>query len=182
MVHEARFVRFGTGKAHLGVASHALQVLIETFGFACWHFPPDISAVSGKIRFHTLKVATTNQSLPIREQTSSGGWRKCRTAPLGFFPLVARFEEKDANLIAIDPGELTAPVRVSHSRKQQKKFLEGKTFDRAVDGQSSAGLRYILHSAGPPPSTVDGHHVGGKSPLKYDTLCLPEFHLNQTSS
>jgi hypothetical protein len=42
-------------------------------------------------------------------------------------------------LIAIDPGELTAPVRVSHSRKQQKKFLEGKTFDRAVDGQSSAG-------------------------------------------
>ena len=117
-MHEARFVRFGTGKAHLGVASHALQVLIETFGFACWHFPPDISAVSGKIRFHTLKVATTNQSLPIREQTSSGGWRKCRTAALGFFLLVARFEEKDANLIAIDPGELAAPVCFSHSRKQ----------------------------------------------------------------
>jgi len=97
-----------------------------------------------------------------------------------FFPIVARFEEKDANLIAIDPGELEAPVRVSHRRKQQEQFLEGKTFDRAVDGQSSAGLRYILHGAGPPPSTVDGHHVGGKSPLEYDTLCLPQFHLNQT--
>ena len=62
-------------------------------------------------------------------------------------------EEKDANLIAIDPGELAAPVRVSDSRKQQEKFLEGKTFDRAVDGQSSAGLRYILQVQG--RSTVD---------------------------
>ena len=82
-----------------------------------------------------------------------------------FFLLVARSEEKDANLIAIDPGELAAPVRVSHSRKQQKKFLEGKTFDRAVDGQSSAGLRYILHGAGTPPSTVDCHHAGRSGAL-----------------
>ena len=35
-----------------------------------------------------------------------------------FFFLVARSEEKDANLIAIDPGELAAPVCISHSRKQ----------------------------------------------------------------
>ena len=50
-----------------------------------------------------------------------------------FFLLVARSEEKDANLIAIDPGKLTASVSLSHGRKQQEKFLQVKTFDRAVD-------------------------------------------------
>ena len=30
-------------------------------------------------------------------------------------------------------------------------------------------------------STVDRHHVGGKSPLKYGTMCLAIFHLNQSS-
>lgn len=54
---------------------------------------------------------------------------------LGLFLLVTRFEEKDANLIAIHPGELAAPVCFSHSRKQQEKFLQVKTFDRAVDSQ-----------------------------------------------
>jgi hypothetical protein len=71
-MHEARFVRFDTGKAYLGVASHALLVFVETFGFACWHRPP-IATVTGEIRFHTKEVATTNQSLPIRRQTSPGG-------------------------------------------------------------------------------------------------------------
>ena len=52
---------------------------------------------------------------------------------LGFFLLVTRFEKKDANLVAIHPGQLAAPVCFSHGRKQQEKFLQVKTFDRAVD-------------------------------------------------
>ena len=32
VMHEARLVRFDAGKAHLGAASHALRVLVETRG------------------------------------------------------------------------------------------------------------------------------------------------------
>ena len=30
LMYEARFVRFGAGKAHLGAALHALRVFVET--------------------------------------------------------------------------------------------------------------------------------------------------------
>jgi hypothetical protein len=53
--------------------------------------------------------------------------------PVGFFLLFARFEEVDAKLIGIDPGEVTAPICLPHSRKQQEKLLHGKTFNRAID-------------------------------------------------
>ena len=53
--------------------------------------------------------------------------------PLGSFLLFARFEEMDAKLIAIDPGEFAASIRSSHRRKQQEKLLHGKTFNRAID-------------------------------------------------
>jgi hypothetical protein len=101
---------------------------------------------------------------------------------LGFFLLFDRFEEVDANLIAIDPGELAAPICFSHGRKHQEKLLHGKALNRTVDRKSSAGIRHILHCAGPLPSPVDRHHVRGKSPLKYDTMCFALFHLNQSSS
>jgi hypothetical protein len=101
---------------------------------------------------------------------------------LGFFLLFTRFEKMDAYLIAIDPGKFAAPICFSHSRKHQEKLLHSKTFNRTVDCKSSAGIRHILHCAGPPPSTVDRHHVSGKSPLKYDTICLALFHPNQSSN
>ena len=52
----------------------------------------------------------------------------------------------------------------------------------APNGQSSAGLRYILQVAGSPPSTVDRHDVNGKSALKYKTMRLAIFHLKQSSN
>jgi hypothetical protein len=36
-MHEARLVRFGAGKAHLGAALHALRVFVETLGLVLWH-------------------------------------------------------------------------------------------------------------------------------------------------
>jgi hypothetical protein len=36
-MHEARLVRFGAGKAHLGAAFHALRVFVETPGLVLWH-------------------------------------------------------------------------------------------------------------------------------------------------
>jgi hypothetical protein len=85
-----------------------------------------------------------------------------------FFPIVARFEEKDANLIAIDPGELEAPVRVSHRRKQQEQFLEGKTSiepstvnlapvsdtSSMVQGRRQVPSMAIMLAANPPSNTT----------------------------
>jgi hypothetical protein len=67
-MHEVRFVRFGfdAGKAHLGAASHALGIFVETRGLAFWHRPPHESLMApGKLRFHNWKAAATNQNLPI---------------------------------------------------------------------------------------------------------------------
>jgi hypothetical protein len=38
-MHEARLLRFGAGKAHLGATFHALRLLVETLGFVLWHTP-----------------------------------------------------------------------------------------------------------------------------------------------
>jgi hypothetical protein len=67
-MHEARLVRFGldAGKAHLGAASHALRVFVETCGLALWHCPPHESLMAlGKLRFHNFKVAATNQNFAL---------------------------------------------------------------------------------------------------------------------
>jgi hypothetical protein len=47
-------------------------------------------------------------------------------ALLGFFLLLARFDEMDANLIAIDPSEFATPIGFSHGRQHQEKLLHGK--------------------------------------------------------
>jgi hypothetical protein len=66
-MHEARLVRFGAGKAHLGAALHALRVFVETLGLVLWHLSTAWSAAGTfcKLQFHNSKVAATNQNLPI---------------------------------------------------------------------------------------------------------------------
>jgi hypothetical protein len=65
-MHEARLVRFGAGKAHLGAAFHALRIFVETRGLALWHYLPHESLMApGKLQFHNWKVAATNQNLPF---------------------------------------------------------------------------------------------------------------------
>src|SRR4051812_31586615 len=76
------------------------------------------------------------------------------------FLLVAELEKVDADLVAIDPGELAAPVREPGGRQQQKKFLQMQAFDRAVDGQLGAAVGDVLHGAVAPPGAVDTHHLG----------------------
>jgi hypothetical protein len=66
-MHKARLVRFrfGTGKSHLGAASHAVRVLVETFGLVLSHCPPHGSLMAlFKLRFHNWKVSAANQNLP----------------------------------------------------------------------------------------------------------------------
>jgi len=72
VMHEARLVRFGAGKAHLGAAFHALWVFVETFGLVLCHCPTAwLMLASCWLRFHNLKVAATNQNLPFTR------WRCC---------------------------------------------------------------------------------------------------------
>ena len=80
-MHKARLVRFGAGKAHLGAASHALRVLVETRGLALWHCRPHEWVMApGKLTIpqlescgnqpefalHTLKVSRTKADMPTR--------------------------------------------------------------------------------------------------------------------
>ena len=91
---------------------------------------------------------------------------------------VGRFDEADANLIAVDPSKLATPVCFPHCREHKKKFFQRKTFDRTANGKSSPRFRYILHCTRTLPRTVDRHHVRGEPALEYDTMCLTLFHLS----
>jgi hypothetical protein len=77
VMHEARLVRFGAGKAHLAAAFHAIRVFVEALDLALWHCPPhEWLMAPGKLRFHNWKVAATNRNLPFTHWTScgSGHW------------------------------------------------------------------------------------------------------------
>ena len=88
-MHEARFVRFGTGKAHLGVASHALQVFIETFGFACWHLPPDSYCYRRDTIPH--KKSSDNQPELADTQADFARWRSIRGGKISYCKLGGSF-------------------------------------------------------------------------------------------
>src|SRR5712691_8522784 len=48
VVYEARLVQLGAGKAHLGVAFHALRDFVETLGLVLYHAPTaSLAAGSG---------------------------------------------------------------------------------------------------------------------------------------
>ena len=104
-----------------------------------------------------------------------------RTASSGFFLLFARFEEKDADLIAIDPGQLAAPVCFSHSRKQQEKLLQRKP---SIE-PSTVSLAPVSDTS----SMVQGRRqvpsiaimLAANPRLNYNTMGLPIFHLKQSS-
>src|SRR5215475_5177326 len=102
-------------------------------------------------------------------QSNSGRCGPC------LFPLVALFEEVDADLVAIDPSQLAAPVGQSGGRQQQKKFLEVQALDRALDGELGAGLGDVLHRALAPPGPVDSHHMGRYPALEDDAIAFASF-------
>ena len=39
VMDEARLLRFGAGKAHLGAAFYAQRLVVETLSFVIWHTP-----------------------------------------------------------------------------------------------------------------------------------------------
>jgi hypothetical protein len=79
-MHEARFVRFGAGKAHLGAAFHALRVALDTLGLVLWHCPPhgwlmapasDYASTIGKLRQPTGICPSHVEGVPYGEAIAS---------------------------------------------------------------------------------------------------------------
>ena len=54
--------------------------------------------------------------------------------------LVALLEEIDADLVAIDPGQLAAAIGKAGGGQQQEELLELKPFDGTFDAELRAGL------------------------------------------
>src|SRR5947209_20409705 len=90
-------------------------------------------------------------------------------APRGLL-LVALPEEIDADLVAIDPGQLATAIGKARRRQQQEEFLQMQALDGTFDRQLGTGLGNVFHGAIAPPGAVDGHHVSRDAPLEYDPL------------
>src|SRR5580698_4959401 len=96
-----------------------------------------------------------------------------RGRPLaGLLLLFALLEEGDADLVAIDPGQLAAAIGQARGRQQQEEFLQMQPFDGTLDGEFRTGLRDVFHLAIAPPGAVDAHHVRSEAALKRDALAL----------
>src|SRR5215210_3839873 len=89
--------------------------------------------------------------------------------------LFAGPEKVDADLVAIDPSQLTAAISQTCGGQQQEKFLKLQSLDGAVDAELRAGLRNVFHHALAAPSAVDPHHMSGDAPLEYDALAFAPF-------
>src|SRR3977135_3569376 len=96
-------------------------------------------------------------------------------APCRLFLLVARLEEIDADLVAIDPGQFAAAIGKPGGRQQQEEFLEMQTLDGTFDREFRAGFRNVFHRAFAPPGAVDAHHMRGYPALECDSLALAPF-------
>src|SRR3954469_17050700 len=98
-----------------------------------------------------------------------------RPAPGRLLFLVALLQEVDPDLIAIDPGQLAAPIGQPRGRQQQEEFLQMQALDRAFDRQLGAGLGNVFHYAVTPPGAVDSHHMRRKAALEYDSISPAPF-------
>jgi hypothetical protein len=66
---EARLIRFGAGKTHLGAAFHAQWLLVEIIlGFVLWHTPKPASLGGGPRVPHRFP-STNNQNLLFTGRT-----------------------------------------------------------------------------------------------------------------
>src|SRR5436190_3199990 len=102
----------------------------------------------------------------LRSDGSGFGRGAARSLPL----LVAGFEEIDADLVAVHPGKLAAPIGKAGRRQQQEKLLQMQPLDRTFHRQLGAGLGDVFHDAITAPGAVDTHHVSRDAPLEYDAL------------
>jgi hypothetical protein len=72
-------------------------------------------------------------------------------------------------LIAGDAYQFAAAKRETRRRQQQEELPEIQSFERSVEAQPCAGLRYIDHHAVPPPGSIDPHDENGDAAFKPDT-------------
>src|ERR1700733_4234698 len=106
----------------------------------------------------------------VRPETGKSGVRG--GAFVDLLLLFALLEEGDADLVAIDPGQLAAAIGEARGRQQQEEFLQMQPFDGTLDGEFRTGLRDVFHLAIAPPGAVDAHHVRSEAALKRDALAL----------
>src|SRR6185437_8909118 len=84
-------------------------------------------------------------------------------------------QKTDAELFALNPGELAAAVGEAGGRQQQKEFLQVDAFDRTLHREFGARLRDVLHHAVAPPGAVDSHHMRVDSAFKHDAVARAPF-------
>src|SRR5438270_13686701 len=105
----------------------------------------------------------------------SDRWRRQAGTPPHALFVLGGLDEVDAYRVAIDPGELAAPISQPGRRQQQEEFLQVQPFHRTIDGELGAGLRNIFHGAVAAPGAVDSHHMRVDAAFEGDSLALAAF-------
>src|SRR6201999_3748361 len=96
------------------------------------------------------------------------------------------FKKADAELIAVDPGQLAAAKRLAGRRKNQEEFLEVDSLDRVGDRELGSSDSGIQHHARLAPGAVDRNHLNINTAGKFDAIILASLniyrHRNTTTS
>src|SRR6516164_4906505 len=77
---------------------------------------------------------------------------------LGF--RVGPVQKRDADEVAVHPGELASPVSEAGRREDEKEFFQPQPFDRALDNELGAAIRHIVDLARTLPCAVNAHDAG----------------------
>src|SRR4029078_8524796 len=153
----------------------ALVGLTDILGFSatprCWIHKHTTGFVSHTAMVEALTARRDGYATPC----GALALRDLRRA-LGrpFFP-VAGLEEIDADLVAIDPGQLAAAIGKAGGGQQQEELLELQALDGTFDAELRAGFRDVFHHALSAPSAVDTHHMRGDATFEYDALAFALF-------
>src|SRR3954447_9815602 len=123
---------------------------------------------------HRSPLAAGHDAVTTRRAGSGFSHRRAGATSDSSF-LLGGLDEIYADRVAIDPGQLAAPVRQASGREQQEKLFQGEPLDRAFDGELGAGLRNVFHGAIAAPGAVDAHHVRLEAALEGNALAFAAF-------
>src|SRR3569623_3002240 len=81
-------------------------------------------------------------------------------------------EELNADLLAVHPAQLAAPIGEAGGRQQQEEFLQRQSFDVALHGELRSGFGNVLDEAASPPCAGDAHHVRCEAAFENDSFAF----------
>src|SRR5262249_28669171 len=84
-------------------------------------------------------------------------------------------EETDANLVAVEPDALAAPVRVAGCGQHQEELAQVDVVDRAPNPQLGAGIGHVADPAIARPGSIDRHHLRGIAAPELDARHVAAF-------